>query len=279
MGKLVDKLRQVGQGNGGGVGFFGVSRQQSRPPRPAAIVVTVGASDAKAAEAAIGAGADALIVSGWQPDTDTAAVAAAAGDQAVWGVEYAAEGRHAAGALKKAKNAGAAFAVLAQSTPAIALYDDVEGLDFVVQLDIPRDDLGLVLMRADNLLPVQAAMLASRISSADVARMSITEYARLRLATEALRFPVLLPLADSPQDEHVKPLVRLGVSGLVLQGAGVAPATLGTQVKALREQLEKTPLKGDERERDTVAIAGLMQAAGTSITRREPEPAREPDEE
>lgn len=279
MGKLVDKLRQVGQGNGGGgVGFFGMSRQQSRPPRPAAIVVTVGASDAQAAQAAIGAGADVLIVSGWQPNVDTTAIAAAAGDQAIWGVEYAAEGRHAEGTLKKAKDAGAAFAVLSQSTPAVALYDDVESFDFVIQLDIPRDDLGLVLLRAENLLPVQAAMFTSRISSADVARMSVADYARLRLATESLRFLVLLPLADAPQQAHVKPLVRLGVNGLVLQGAGVAPATLGEQVKALREQLEKTPLKGDDRDGETVAITGLMQSAGSSITRREPAPA-EPDEE
>lgn len=279
MGKLVDKLRQVSQGSGGGVGFFGMARQQSRPPRPAAIVVTIGASDAQTAEAAVGAGADILVVTGWQPNVDSTAIAAAAGDKAVWGVEYAAEGRHAEGALKKAKDAGAAFAVLPQSAPAVALYDDIDSFDYVVQLDTPRDDLGLVLLRAENLLPVQAAMLTSRISSADIARMSVAEYARLRLATESLRFPVLLPLADAPQDAHVKPLVRLGISGLVLQGAGVASETLGTQVKALREQLEKTPLKDGEREGDTVALAGLMQPAGPSITRREPEPTPEPDEE
>ena len=279
MGKLVDKLRQVGQGNGGGVGFFGMARQQSRPPRPAAIVVTVGASDAQAAEAAVGAGADVLVVTGWQPGVDTSAIATAAGDKAVWGVEYAAEGRHAEGSLKRAKEAGAAFAVLPQSAPAVALYEDVESFDYIVQLDVPRDDIGLELLRAENLLPVQAAMFASRISGADVARMSVAEYARLRLAAESLRFPVLLPLADAPQDAHVKPLVRLGISGLVLQGAGVAAATLGSQVTALREQLEKTPLRGDDREGDIVAIAGLMQPAGSSLPRREPEPSPEPDEE
>jgi hypothetical protein len=194
-------------------------------------------------------------------------------------VEYAPEGRSAEGALKRAKDSGASFVVLAPSAPAVTLFEETDGFDVVAQVELPRDDLGLALVRAENLLPLQGVMLSARISSADVARMTVAEYARLRLACEALRFPVLLPLADAPQDALVKPLVRLGIGGLVLQGAGVAPDTIGTQVRALREQLERTPLRDDDREGGTVAIGGLMEASGTSLPRRETRPAPEPDEE
>jgi hypothetical protein len=73
------------------------------------------------------------------------------------------------------------------------------------------------------------------------------------------------------------------VSGLVLPGAGVGAEKLGAQVKALREQLEKTPARSEDR--SPVAIGGLMEFSGASLTppqrspRREPEPGPEPDEE
>src|SRR5262245_33705406 len=279
MGKLVEKLQQVSQGSSG-VGFLG-PRRPTQAPRPAALLVSLGADESTAAEAAAKNGADALIVTDWQPRGDLSKVKSAlAASSAIWGVEYAA-GRSSDGALKLAQEAGASFAVIGQSAPAHALFEEIEAFDLVVEVPLPKDDLGLLLLRAENLLPAQAVLLRVEMASADLASMTVAQFARLRLTGESLRFPVLLTLAEVPEMAHVRTLVRLGVSGLVLPGVGLTAERLGTQVKSLREQLEKTPVRDEDR--SPVAIGGLMEAGGQSLSprtpRREPSPEPEPDEE
>ena len=283
MGKLVEKLQQIGQGSSGAVGFLGLARQQlgqARSARPAAVFVTVDAGSSAASEAALKQGADGIIVTGWKSGADVSAVKAAAeANGGIFGVEYGAES-YDEGTLKKAKEAGASFALVQGTSPAHVLVEEVDGFDVVVAVDVPKADLGLVLLRAENMVPAQAALLRAQISPNGLAKMTVADFARLRLAAEALRFPVLLTLAGAPDDAYVRTLVRLGVSGLVLSADGVSAEKLGTQVKALREQLEKTPIRSEDR--SPVAIGGLMDGGGASLTpqrpsRREPEP--EPDEE
>jgi len=279
MGKLVEKLQQVSQGSSS-VGFLG-PRKPTQAPRPAALLVSLGADEGTTAEAAAKNGADVLIVTDWQPGGDLSKVQSAlAASGAIWGVEYAAA-RSSDGALKLAQEAGASFAVIGQSASAHMLFEELETFDLVVEVPIPKDDLGLLLLRMENLLPAQVALLRTRLASADLASMTVADYARLRLVSEALRFPVLLTLAEVPEMAHVRTLVRLGVSGLVLPGTGLTAERLGTQVKSLREQLEKTPARDEDR--SPVAIGGLMEAGGQSLAprtpRREPSPGPEPDEE
>ncbi|MGZ3714293.1 MAG: hypothetical protein ACXVA4_02640, partial [Ktedonobacterales bacterium] len=100
-------------------------------------------------------------------------------------------------------------------------------------------------------------------------------FARLRLACEALRFPKLIAVDDAPEGGNVRLLVRLGVSGIVLSGAGVSGETLGVQVKALREALEKIPAREEDRDRGSVAIGGLMEASSKSSQMPAPEPEKE----
>jgi hypothetical protein len=277
MGKLVEKLQQVSQGSSG-VGFLG-PRKPTQAPRPTALLVSLGAGEGTAAEAAAKNGADAVVVTDWQPSGDLSKVRSALeANGAIWGVEYA-PGRSGEGALKQAQDAGASFAIIGQSSSAHALFEELEAFDLVVEVPVPKDDLGLLLLRAENLLPVQTALLRAQLTSAELASMTVADFARLRLACESLRFPTLLVLAGVPEMSHVRTLVRLGVSGLVLPGAGLSADRLGTQVKSLREQLEKTPARDEDRSH--VAIGSLMEAGGQSLTtrpqRREPSP--DPDEE
>lgn len=282
MGKLLEKLQQISQGSNGAVGFLGLARQQgqARAPRPAAVFVSVDARNVAAGEAALKQGADGVIVTGWKSGANVGAIKAAAeAGGGIFGVEYGSE-LYEEGVLKQAKEAGASFALVQGKSSAHVLVEEVEGFDIVVAVDVPKDDLGLVLMRAENMVPAQAALLRAELSPSGIAKMTVADFARLRLASEALRFPVLLTLAGAPDDAFVRTLARLGVSGLVLPAEGVSVEKLGSQVKALREQLEKTPIRAEDR--SPVAIGGLMDAGGASITpqrpsRREPEP--EPDEE
>ena len=276
MGKLIERLHEIGQGTSAGFGFMSSARAQARAPRPAAILVAVGTGDSTAAEAAVKNGADGILLTAWRPGTDVSKIVATArSGGAIWGVEYDGEGEDATGVLRAALDAGAAFAVVGPATPASVLFEDVEKLDLVVTVDPPTTELERVLLRAENLLPAQAALIRAHLASADLAKLTVSSFARLKLLFEALRFPALVTLADVPSPTYVRMLVRMGADALVLPGAGASGEKLGPQVAALRAELEKTPARSDERE--SVAIGGLMQVGGQSPAPSKPEP--EPEKE
>lgn len=275
MGKLVEKLQQVGQASGGGFGFLR-SRAPERAPRPAAVLVSLGAKDVAGAEAAVKNGVDGVIVSDWRLGTDLSAIKGAVeSNSAVWGVEYGGEGKVTGDALKPLQEAGAGFAVIGSEAPAVLLFEELDQFDLAIAAEVPQDDLGLVLQRTVNLLPAQVALVRTRLTNADLERLTVNDFARLRLACEALRFPKLVTVDGAPEGANVRLLVRLGISGIVLSGAGVSAETLGAQVKALREALEKIPAHEEDRERGSVAIGGLMEASGKSSQMPAPEPEQE----
>lgn len=277
MGKLLDKLRHVSQVNGTGFGFLG-ARTEARKPRPAAVVVTLSTADIAAAEAITKAGVDAVIVTDWRPGADLAQFKAALGSgdsSPVWGVELSAPETTSPAALEAAHNAGAAFVVMSQQTPASALVaaQPLDGLETVVAIEPPRDDLGLLLVRAENLLPADAAILRAQLSPADLSTMDVGGFARLRLLNESLRFPVLFTVTQAPDEAQTRLLARVGVRGVILPGVKTAGAALAEQVRTLREYLERTPANDDDR--TGVAIGGLM-ASHTPSLEPEHEPGREP---
>ncbi len=275
MGKLVEKLHQVGQASGGGFGFLH-SRTPERAPRPAAVLVSLGAKEVASAEAAAKNGVDAVIVTGWKPGSDVSAIKAAVeSNGAVWGIEYGGEGKATGDVLKSAQDAGASFAIIGREAPAGLLFEELEQFDLGIAAEVPQDDLGLVLLRAENLLPAQVALVQTQLTNGDLQRLKVNDFARLRLACEALRFPTLILVGEAPEDANVRLLVRLGVSGIVLPGAGMGAETLGAQVKALRQALEKIPARTEDRERGSVAIGGLMEASGKSLPKPAPEPEKE----
>ena len=278
MGKLIEKLQQVGQSGGGGLGFFGRSRETERKARPAAVLVALGVGDATAAEAAAKQGADAIIVTGWKPQGSSLSDIkhALTGSSAALGVELA-TGASGDDILKTAKEAGASFAVLPSSAPARILYEEVEQFDRVVTLNLPTDDMSLLLLRTQSLLPGQAALVRLDMPSPALANLTIADYARLRMVAESLRFPLLAVVKDVPDQAATSMLARLGVDGIVLSGAGATATTMGAQVQGVREALEATPIR--DKGESSVSVGGLMATAGTSLTPTRPEPERDPNPE
>lgn len=275
MGKLVEKLQQVGQASGSGFGFLR-SRTPERAPRPAAVLVSLGVKDLAGAEAAVKNGVDGVLVIGWKPGTDLSGIKGAVeSNGAVWGVEYSGEGKATGDVLKSAQESGAGFAIIGREAPAGMLFEELEQFDLGISVEVPNDDLGLVLLRAENLLPAQVALVQTQLTNGDLERLRVNDFARLRLACEALRFPTLIVVGEAPEGSSVRLLVRLGVSGIVLPAAGMSAETLGAQVKALREALEKIPARNEDRERGSVAIGGLMEASGKSLQKPAPEPEKE----
>lgn len=230
------------------------------------------------AQAAVENGADALLISGWTAGTRAESLKAALeGSAAIWGVELAAEAAGEDGILKRAQEAGASFAVLASGAPARTLFEEVDEFDRVLALDPPRDDLGLLLLRTQNLLPMQAALVRTDLSADALARLDVAGFARLSVVVESLQWPALVTLAEAPRPESVTTAVRLGAAGLVLSGASSSASAVGAAVQALREQLEKTRVP---REGKSMVFLGGLAGAGAATPmqpRRESEP--EPEHE
>jgi DNA-binding NarL/FixJ family response regulator len=283
MGKLIEKLHAVGQASGNGMGFFGRPRGPQRASRPAAVFIAGTADESATLGAALENGADGVIITGWQPGTRGLAgvTAALAAREAVAGVRI--EGEYREGALKAAADEGASFAILDQRVAARALFEEVEKFDVVATVVPPADDLGLLALRAVNLLPAQAALIQADFSAAGLARLTVADFARLRLIWESVGFPSLVTVSGTLEDADVRTLVQLGADGLLLSAAGASAATMGQQVKALIAQLERTPAPR-ARPESVSLLTGLIGAQAQEVPGPVPGPGRkpgtpEPDEE
>jgi len=277
MGKLIEKLQQVGQGSGGSFGFFGRGQTASAPARPAAVLVTLAPSNVSAAEAVAKAGADAIIIAGWKPDTDVSAIKTAMESAGIlWGVEYAggAEDDVAAAAQK----AGAGFLLLGAESPAAPLYDKPEQFDRIVTLSPPQNEMDLLLYRTANALPAQVALVPLSVGMRDLPSLSLSQFSRLALLTTTVRFPLLAVVDEAPSLRASRMLVRLGFDGIVLSGVGASADLIAQQTKAVRADLEQIPMS-EAQEHEGVSLGGLMGNLGAGVKPERREPDKQPDHE
>jgi hypothetical protein len=282
MGKLIEKMRQVGQGSGGSFGFFGRGQIASAPARPAAMLVTLTAADMAAAKAVAKAGVDAIIIAGWKPDADLTAIKTALESaNTLWGVEYA--GGAEDDVATAAQQAGAGFLLLGAESPAAPLYDQPEQFDRVVTLTPPHTEMDLLLYRMANTLPAQAALITLPVGMRDLPKQSIGDFARLALLAASVRFPLLAAVDETPNLRAARTLVRLGFDGIVLSGVGANPEQIALQAQTLRADLEKIPLS-EGQDRESVSLSGLVGNLTPAVQpeRRDPErrePEKDPDHE
>ena len=281
MGKLIEKFQQIRQGSSGSLGFM-PRRDNGTAARPAAVLVTLSASEASVAEAVAKAGVDAVIISGWKPGANITTIKTALeSGQALWGVRYSGAGGDEP--VKAAREAGAAFILLGEDAAAGALFDesgqnDRNGqIDRIVTISAPQSEMDLVTLRVINALPAQAALVALPAGVADLSTLPVPAFAQLAIIAESLRFPLLATVNDVPDMRASRALVRLGVDGIVLAGVGIEADTLASQVRAVRADLEKIPARSEE----GVNLSGLMGAIGVTPAKPEPAPTPEtdPDEE
>src|SRR5690348_6020915 len=161
MGKLLEKLDKVSQTSNAGIGFLG-GRPSGHAPRPIGLLASVKVTDVSAASAAVKNGADGIIALGWKSGASLADLKTAAGDAAL-GVELPADA--GAGVLKEAQDAGADFVLAPSALRARALLDEVEKLDVVLELDLPRDDMAVLLLRGQSLAPAQLGLLNTSLGA------------------------------------------------------------------------------------------------------------------
>jgi hypothetical protein len=268
MGRLVDKLHEISQGSSSGLGFFGTARAAERKARPMGVLLIGGSGDASALKAGVEAGADAVVLAGWSSNSSSFTnLIGSLGKDTLWGVE---PGRDlTADALKSASEAGACFAVLGADAPAAALFAELEKCDLVAGIQAPADELGLLGLRAVNLLPVQAVLVETRLSAATLDRLSVSDFMRLRTVVESVRFPSLVTVDGALDEAGAKTLVQLGADAVVLSAAG-AGAALGQQVRALITILEATP--APHRGEGGALLSGLLGFSGHQPELPQPSP-------
>lgn len=279
MGKLIDKLEAVGQGSSSGFGFLN-SRGTTQKPRPAAVFARLAVSDAAAAQSLLDAGADGLLLTDWQPGADLSTVKSAAeAKKAIWGVEGA-EGAHApegSSLTEAAQEAGAAFLVLTPTSPASELFASHEQVDVVGAFELPHDDMGLLLFRAQTSVPVRAALFEVNSRAADLARVTLTEASRMAVVFRSLPFAVILQLPEPPDATGARTLVRLGADAFVLAATSATAAQVGEQIQTLRSTLESVPTRDEDR--STPSVGGLLGTQGPATTAPQREPKPDPEHE
>ena len=276
MGKLLETLQRVSKGSGGGIGFLGRSRTQTKP-RAAGILVALSQPEAGLVEAVAKAGVDGVLFSAQRGKSGSKV------GTSVEAYRQAAEPLHAANlpwgldltevvaalepdALKTIREGGADCVAFPLSAPARLLQERPEGLDRIITLGNLRDDPMLLLARSVNLLSVQVAQFDFDLTSERLRELTIEELLRYRMLRETLRFPTLFSVSGDLSGEDLRTLVKLGASGLVLQPErDVTAAALGKQLVALREELERVPLNDDEDD-----VPSLSQLPGTSGKTGEP---------
>lgn len=274
MGKLIEKLKQIGQGPSGSLGFM-PRRDNGAKARPAAVLVTLRASDAGVAEAVAKAGADAIVIAGWKPGANITAIKTAIESvQTLWGVQYSGAGDDEP--VKAAREAGAGFILLGEDAAVGALFDEVGQIDRVVTVSAPESEMDLLTLRVINALPAQAALVTLPAGVAELAALPVSAFAQLAIIAESLHFPLLATVNDAPDMRASRALIRLGIDGIVLPGVGVEQDLLVSQVRTVRADLENIPPLS---QREGVNLSGLMGAMGATPAKPEPAPEIEPDEE
>lgn len=261
MGKLIETLQKVGKSSGGGIGFAGRNQAQAKA-KAAGILVALSQPDAGAVEAVVKAGADGVIFavqpgksSGKDFSIESYRKAAeplrAAGKP--WGLDLAeVVDALPAAAIKGIREDGADFVSFPLDAPARLLQERPEGLDRIVTLRQPSgddDERYLRLVRSVNLLSVQVIQFLSNLTAQRLRDLRIEELLNYRLVRELLRFPVLANVGGTLGNEEARLLVKLGISGVILQAVeGESASALAQRVTALREELERVPAPGAEDE-------------------------------
>lgn len=276
MGKLIEKLQQIGQGATGSLGFM-PRRENGSHARPAAVLVTLRAADATVAEAVAKAGVDAVIIAGWKPGANITTIKSAIeSSQALWGVQYNGAGDDEP--VKAAREAGASFILLGEDAAVGALFDETGQIDRIVSISAPQSEMDLLTLRVINALPAQAALVALPAGVADLSALPVPAFAQLAIIADSLRFPLFATVNDAPDLRASRALIRLGVNGIVLSGVGVEASALASQIRAVRADLEKIPPLS---QREGINLGGLMGMMGAGPGKPEPAPTPEvtPEEE
>ncbi|MFL5628644.1 MAG: hypothetical protein ACJ788_23940 [Ktedonobacteraceae bacterium] len=246
MSKLLDTFTQARRAQGGGgMGFLGKNRTDTKP-RAAALVVEFATADAAGAEVALKAGADALLFTWDGKDSAWLETLKSCIDAAKTINEKAVCGLHITGgwdkldreSIEQLKEQGINFVVLPMNAPARLLALQTKDVDLVVTVPMREGEMYPIFIRNLTTFDAISAVQLDFGLSSNISDMTIEEILQYRAVREAVRFPALLNVKANMSEADAYTLTTLGVQAVVLAASSSDEKTK-EQIKALNELLTK----------------------------------------
>jgi hypothetical protein len=253
MAKLQDMFTQARRGqSGGGIGFLGKSRPESRP-HSAALVVEFPSVTAGSAEAALKAGADGLLFT-WN-GKDNAVLnrlkseidsARSSNEDVLCGLRITGKlDRLDHAGLVKIKEQGIQYIVLPFDAPAHLLAQESKDLEKVVTVPARTEEMYPLFIRNLASLDGIAATLLDFQFTRPLAAMTIEEVLSYHAIREAARYPAFIAVPPDIEEADAYTLKVLGIQAVILSASG-EEEEMRQQIRSLRQILEQ--LYQDEKE-------------------------------
>lgn len=259
MAKLQDLFTQARRAqNSGGMGFLGKNKPNTKA-RSAALVVEFPKFSAGSAEAVLKAGADGLLFD-WDGKASLDALAediktaAASTTTLVVGLNITGGwDKLDREQMLNLTELGINYIILPFNAPARLLGIETKELEKVITVPMRQGEIYPLYIRNLVALDGISAVLLDFDLSSKIGSLTIEDILDYRAVREAVRFPAFLPVTGNLNEADAYTINTLGVQALILSASSDEEATR-TQVKALRELLEKT--YHDDKEKDAPSLPG-----------------------
>ncbi len=246
MAKLQDMFTQARRAkNSSGMGFLGKGKAEARA-HAAALVVKFNQVTVGSAEAALKAGADGLLFT-WDGKDSTLletlkqeiTSAKASNEQVISGLQITGGWEKLDhDSLTNFKDLGLQYIILPFDAPARLLALENKDVEKVVTIPMRSGDMYPLFIRNLTAFDGIAAVLLDFGLTGSVGSMTIEDILNYRAVREAVRFPALLNVGSSQNEDDAYTFLALGVQAVVLT-ANEIEETTRQQIKALRDGLEK----------------------------------------
>lgn len=246
MAKLHDMFTQARRGqSGGGMGFLGKSKAETRP-RAAALVVEFPQITAANAEAALKAGADGLLFYWDGKDDALLDTLKKEIDSAKTHNENVVCGLSITGGWNKLdresllhiKEQGIQYIILPLDAPARLLAIESKEIEKVLAVPMRAGEMYPIFIRNLAAFDGLAGVLLDFNLGNDLGEMAVEDMLHYVAVREAVRVPALINVEADMNEADGYTLMTLGVQAVILR-ASKNDETTKQQISALRELLEK----------------------------------------
>jgi hypothetical protein len=246
MAKLHDMFTQARRGqSGGGMGFLGKSRTETKP-RAAALVVEFPQITAGAAEAALKAGADGLLFHWDGKDSTFLDTLKKEIESAKTSNENVVCGLHITGGWNKLdresllsiKDQGIQYIMLPLDAPARLLAIESKEVEKVLAVPMRTGEMYPIFIRNLAAFDNLAGIFLDFNLGNDLGEMTVENMLHFVAVREAVRVPAFIHVGADMNEADAYTLMTLGIQAVILS-ASKNEETTRQQIVALRELLEK----------------------------------------
>jgi hypothetical protein len=244
MSKLLDMFTQARRAQtGGGIGFLGKAKPESKP-RAAAIIVSLPTLDKSSAEAAIKAGADSVIFN-WDGEDTTLlenlheAIEAAkeASENVICGLQISGGWEQLDHEkIEHLRDQGVNYIILPLDAPARLLALPTKDIDLVITVPMREGEHYPSFIRNLTAFDSITAALFDFEFPGEIESISIEDLLHYRAVREAARFPGMLNVSGNLDEKDALALAALGMQAIVLPASGTK-ASMQQRIETLRTLL------------------------------------------